>query len=94
MMENCDKCGSKIVQQGEGRFCACGEWLHESECPPTVNAFEHAILVFNELARQWGNDAPISADHWTGTCMIMFKGDAKDCEHLKHIIKLMRENKK
>ncbi len=74
MKEKCDKCKSDIFQ-GE---CKCGTW-YENDNSPASKVFENAILAYDHLYDQKRVMGPLSMDHHSGNCMIIFKGDYDMC---------------
>ena len=78
MKKNCDKCGSKII---DGK-CECGIWIETQDQPEHLVMFERAMVAYNRM----NIDHPISGDHHTGTCIILFKGDYELCEDVKKYI--------
>jgi hypothetical protein len=81
MREKCDKCHSPIT---DGK-CDCGSW-HKTT-PEFLTVFEKAILEYNEM----DIDHPLSGDHHSGTCLILFKGDHSKCMLAKKFIEKLKE---
>ena len=85
MRDNCDKCGSKI---NDGK-CECGIWFEKEEQPDHLLFMERAIIAYNRM----NIDYPLTGDHCSGTCMILFKGDFELCEDIKKYIEMRKEMK-
>jgi len=83
MRKTCDKCKSKIV---DGK-CDCGVWYEKKEQPLFAENLERAMLAYNEL----GTFDPISGDHHSGSCIVLFKGKYEDCEEVKKFIGSLKE---
>ena len=89
MEEKCKKCGTTKIDG----YCACKDWEENESVAHELNAFEHAILVYNELCRQWGDEEPISGNHWTGGAIVLFKGTAEECEKVKEFIRRLQDGR-
>ncbi len=80
MMENCDMCGSKILD-GE---CDCGTWKSAEEMKdhPIKNAIEnfHGMNRFTMTT-----DAP-----HLGCAAVFFRGDYNDCKKIEKFIHEMK----
>lgn len=85
-LENCDKCGSKIVN-GE---CSCGYWYEKDEHPPMMKTLERAIEAVNFYWDQTNSERPLSADHHSGTCFVFFKGTYEDCCKVSEYIERLK----
>lgn len=76
MMENCDMCGSKIVDNK----CDCGEWKSEEES--SKDPMKLAIEQFNEMKLfSITGDAP-----HLGCAVVFFRGDYLDCKEIEQFI--------
>lgn len=75
-MENCDMCGSKIVEQK----CECGTWIPSEEMKE--NPLKKAIEYFHQM-RQFTvtGDAP-----HLGCACVYFRGDYNDCKKVEKFI--------
>ena len=78
----CNKCKGEIVN----KCCDCGVWLDYSEQPPLLMSMEKAILAYNRENIEY----PLTGDHHTGTCIILFKGDIELCDNIKKFIEHQR----
>ena len=75
-MENCDMCGTKIVDSK----CSCGTWKtkEETEDDPIPKAIEKFHLM---------NLMCITADMpHLGCAVVFFRGDYKDCKMVEEFI--------
>ena len=79
MKEYCDKCNSKVIN---GK-CDCGIWINREDQPKNISIFEQAILEYNKLNT---DDCVLTGNHYTGTSLIIFKGDYNDCMKVKEFI--------
>ncbi len=82
MRSNCDKCLSKIL---DGK-CSCGLWK-EAEEATEYHPYLKAILAYNEECKKHGDWSPLSGDHFSGTCLILFRGDYEKCIKVKEFVK-------
>lgn len=82
MKEKCGKCKSSIIK---GK-CDCGWWWEKDEQPDALKTFERAILAYDHLREQDGTNSPLTMDHNTGNCMILFKGDYEMCVKVREFI--------
>jgi len=48
------------------------------------NNLEAAISSYNDFCEQSNNFKPLSGDHPSGTCFILFKGTKKDVDELRN----------
>ena len=80
--EKCDKCHYPIIN----KQCACGFWYDKDSHPNIVKTFERAILAYDFMCDQSGDNAPITGDHYTGNCIALFKGTYEDCKKVKDFI--------
>jgi len=80
---HCDKCGGEIVTNG----CPCGEWLPKGHSNEFVNALEQAMRLYNENY----DGQPVSGDHFTGTCFVMFKGDYEKARRVQGFVQHIEE---
>ncbi len=78
MLENCDKCGSKI----ENGKCSCGIWVEDHEKPQHMKDQEVVLKHFANDCEEKGKMI-LSMDHHSGACMILFMGDYHDCYVIK-----------
>lgn len=80
-MENCDMCGSKII---DGK-CKCGDWYTEEEmkdCP-----MKQSIEIFHDMKRfTLTGDAP-----HLGCAVVYFRGDFLDCKRVEQFIYEMKK---
>lgn len=74
----CDKCNCKII---EGR-CDCGIWIKPEEPIDPLTPLEDAIIAYNRM----NIDYPLTGDHHSGTCIVLFKGDYDLCKKVKKFI--------
>ena len=78
--EKCDMCGSAI-KDGE---CSCGTWKSAEEmkdCPMKLG-----LEKFHEMKQMtFSGDSP-----HLGCAVLYFRGDMRDCEHLKKVFYLMK----
>lgn len=75
-MENCDMCGSKIIQ---GK-CDCGTWLSAEEIKD--NPMKQALEYFHDMKKfTMTGDAP-----HLGCAFVFFRGDYKDCKEVEKFI--------
>lgn len=77
MREKCDKCDSDILM-GE---CSCGKWYESGHAPGFAKICEQVIQEFNKM-----DSSIFTADHFSGTCVVVFKGDFNMCEKVKEFI--------
>lgn len=72
---HCDICGIKI----EESKCDCGIWYEKNKYPLLLNTIINTIQTYNFHYDQ-GEVGPVcSADHHSGSCIILFKGDYAKC---------------
>jgi hypothetical protein len=83
MLEFCDKCHGQIL---EGR-CDCGVWMPKNKSPKHFQAMEAAILAYVEA----GCNEIISGDHYTGNCIVIFKGNHQDVMKVKEFIRKLHD---
>ena len=89
MKKTCDKCHSKIVDNK----CDCGDWINSEDQPRNISIFEQAIIEYNRLNPD-DDDYILFGDHHTGTCIMFFKGDYKECMNVKKFIEDYKKNTK
>ncbi len=77
-MEKCDECNS-IIENGK---CSCSYWFEREKQPKVSKILENSILAYNEM----NIDFPLSGDHYTGSCIVLFKGDLELCKKVKKFI--------
>ena len=80
--DECDKCGSKII---DGK-CDCGTWFNSRYFPSFFKTFETTIEAYNFICDQKDDYSPLSGDHHSGTCIILFRGDYKKCMKVKDYV--------
>jgi len=78
MKKKCDKCHSDIINNE----CSCGTWFEEVDHPTQTKIFEEAILEYNKM----NLDCPLTGDHHSGTCIILFKGNYEMSQQVKEFI--------
>lgn len=81
-MKVCDKCNTPIIEGA----CRCGWWYSKDNQPEVLKTFERAILAYDHIQEQGGTDSPLTMDHNTGNCMILFRGDYEMCMKVKEFI--------
>lgn len=87
MRDKCDKCGSAIIENR----CDCGMWYKNNEAPPIGQLVEATILTWNRDNKR--NLGVTTCDHYSGTCMAIFKGDYELCLQVKKYIKELQAKK-
>lgn len=60
--------------------------MPHDEAPPVVKSMQQTILEFNKL----GLDL-VGGDHYTGTCIVLFRGDYAAAESVKEFIRHLHE---
>lgn len=88
-IKNCDKCKAPIVN---GK-CVCGFWYEKGEEPNIAKILERAILAYDYLSERHDDDTPLTGDHHTGNCLVIFKGDHADCMKVKKFLMELRIKK-
>lgn len=83
MLENCDKCRSKIEN---GKF-SCGIWLEDHEKSQDMKDLEVVLKYFANQCNENGKYI-LSMDHHSGACMILFMGDYHDGMVVTNFMKL------
>ncbi len=83
----CDKCQSSIIHSK----CNCGYWYQKGQEPSFFKTLERAIMAYDHLWEQNSSSKPISGDHYSGNCIIPFKGNYDTCEKVKEFIELMKK---
>jgi hypothetical protein len=81
MRTHCDKCKSEIVEDK----CSCGVW-GDREDFPDIHPYEAAMLKYNELCEEHGDYSALGGDHFTGTCIVIFKGNYDKCMKVKEYV--------
>lgn len=87
MKQLCDKCKSKIV---DGK-CDCGFWIAVEEFPE-LHPYEAAILKYNEMCEKSDIYSTLSSDHFTVTCLVIFKGNYDKCMKVKQYVDSLEVN--
>jgi len=83
MLDTCDKCLTKI----ENNRCSCGIWYDgKKEQPAFIQTLERAIYAYNFQADQGEMGDCFTADHFTGTCIALFKGEYGDAMKVRDFI--------
>ncbi len=84
--DECDKCGCWIIN-GQ---CSCSFWFRPGREPPFLKTLERAILSYDHACEQTGENEPLVGDHYSGTCIVLFKGTAEDAACVKQFILEMK----
>lgn len=66
--------------------CSCGHWYEAGKCPAYMDIYEKAILEFNKQ-----NKFISSSDHFSGSCMVLFKGDYAKCMKVVDYIESLKD---
>ena len=84
MLENCDKCGSKIINNE----CSCGVWTDSYDEVAAPYKYLPDLFEFFLENKEFEY---FSSDYHKGICVVFFKGDYEMCmkvnayiEHLQH----------
>lgn len=80
----CDKCSSPLYKIGNQTKCACGVWGRSEQLG--VDALEDAILFYNEQCKKSGDYSPLTGDHNTGTCFVIWRGNYEMCQEVRDFI--------
>jgi hypothetical protein len=81
-IENCDMCGSEIIDSK----CCCGVWIKKEDAPSEVHAFQEAIKAFHRMGKlMFSGEAP-----HLGVSFVFFRGDYNDCLEVKEHIKSLK----
>ncbi len=79
-MENCDMCGSKIIDSK----CPCGTWKSKEEMENSP--LKKSIDYFHEMKKfSLTADAP-----YLGCAVVFFRGDYIDCKKVEQFIYEMK----
>ena len=81
MNSHCDKCKGEIVDG----ICPCGVW-GETKDFPEIHPYEAAMLKYNETCVTHGDFSAMSGDHFTQTCIVLFKGNYDKCMKVKEYV--------
>ena len=81
MEEKCDKCKS-VIFEGE---CRCGTW-YDNVNSPADNVLEKSINFYDHLYDQKRIMGPLSMVHFSGNCMVIFKGDKDMCVKVRDFV--------
>lgn len=79
-MDNCDMCGTKIVDGS----CSCGEWVSKDEMKD--HPFKKAIEYFDDMKRF---TITMDAPH-LGCCAVFFRGDYLNAKQVEQFIYEMK----
>lgn len=82
-MKNCDQCGSEIIDNR----CTCGQWYSSEQIPNFMKNIEQALLAYDHYCEQHNTEKPMSGAHYTGNCIILFKGDFAMSIKVKEFVK-------
>ena len=88
MRSECDKCNTKIYN---GK-CGCGFWYEKDSQPNILKTFERAIYAFDYMCEHSYNQEPMTADHHSGNCLVLFKGTYEDTQKVKEFILDMKKD--
>lgn len=55
-----------------------------------MKVYGKSILAFNFLYEQKKIGKMLTMDHFSGTCMILFKGDFEDCKKVRAFIEELK----
>jgi hypothetical protein len=86
----CDKCFTDIIN---GK-CSCGTWYEDHVKPPLTKAIEAAIVAYDSFCKQNDTSCPITGDHHTGSCIVLFKGTIEDCDAIRELLRKMKKENK
>jgi len=78
---HCDKCTGLI----ENNRCPCGIWFNTHDQPFAVT-LEKAIYAYDYICEEYQTFTPLSGDHYSGNCIVLFKGDNELCLKVKAFI--------
>ena len=88
-LTHCDKCGSKIE---DGR-CSCGIWYERGEQPPEHQIIQYAIEAYTRMYASGKAPSVFTADHFSGSCIALFRGNYEDCMKVSDFIESLQEGK-
>lgn len=77
-LTHCDKCHT-LIKDG---VCSCGYWVDGyKNYDDMTKILVKTIFSFNEFGSEI-----ITVDHFTGTCIALFKGNYDDCMKVRSFI--------
>jgi hypothetical protein len=89
MSDICDRCHTPIVSEE----CNCPYRLKVKE-QPFLKMLESAMMGYDHLCEQQGNDFPLTGEHPSGNCIALFKGDSEMIEKVATYIEKLTEEAK
>jgi hypothetical protein len=73
---NCNKCFTEIIDG----VCSCGSWYEKELAPEFAKTLKKAIEEFNFINEQKQIGDLFGINHYSGTCIILFKGNYYDLQ--------------
>lgn len=81
-IEVCDKCHGKVI---DGK-CPCGVWLDTKDVSNFTRLIQTVLLGYDYLYDHNLIGSSFSSDHFSGNCMILFRGDYDLCMKVRDFL--------